>query len=132
MRTASVLAARARVWAPCAMLRRTLSPGAQGDTPKPLHHTYSASYSLSLSLSLSLSHTHTRTHTHARTHAHTRAHTQNLLRDKDGKLSTGARMGAGFMAGITEALVIVTPFEVVKIRLQQQKVGVSMQHCGYY
>jgi solute carrier family 25 citrate transporter 1 len=25
------------------------------------------------------------------------------------------------MAGITEALLIVTPFEVVKIRLQQQK-----------
>ena len=40
---------------------------------------------------------------------------------QDGKLSTGRRMGAGFMAGITEALVIVTPFEVVKIRLQQQK-----------
>jgi solute carrier family 25 citrate transporter 1 len=30
-------------------------------------------------------------------------------------------MAAGFMAGITEALLIVTPFEVVKIRLQQQK-----------
>ena len=30
-------------------------------------------------------------------------------------------MLAGFCAGITEALIIVTPFEVVKIRLQQQK-----------
>lgn len=30
-------------------------------------------------------------------------------------------MAAGFLSGITEALVIVTPFEVVKIRLQQQK-----------
>ncbi len=29
-------------------------------------------------------------------------------------------MAAGFGAGITEALLIVTPFEVVKIRLQQQ------------
>ena len=28
---------------------------------------------------------------------------------------------AGFAAGVTEALCIVTPFEVVKIRLQQQK-----------
>ncbi|KAG1671691.1 hypothetical protein FOA52_007483 [Chlamydomonas sp. UWO 241] len=55
---------------------------------------------------------------------------QNLLRDKDGKLSTGARMGAGFMAGITEALVIVTPFEVVKIRLQQQR-GCSMTTQKY-
>ena len=39
---------------------------------------------------------------------------------QDGKLSDGRRMGAGFMAGVTEALLIVTPFEVVKIRLQQQ------------
>lgn len=30
-------------------------------------------------------------------------------------------MMAGFAAGVTEALCIVTPFEVVKIRLQQQK-----------
>ena len=62
---------------------------------------------------------------------------QNLLRDKDGKLSTGARMAAGAMAGVTEALVIVTPFEVVKIRLQQQR-GMAKElmkykgpvHCG--
>ncbi|KIZ05036.1 Succinate/fumarate transporter [Monoraphidium neglectum] len=46
---------------------------------------------------------------------------QSLLRDKDGKLTDLRRAGAGFMAGITEALLIVTPFEVVKIRLQQQK-----------
>jgi solute carrier family 25 citrate transporter 1 len=46
---------------------------------------------------------------------------QSMLRGPDGKLSDGGRMAAGFMAGITEALVIVTPFEVVKIRLQQQK-----------
>ncbi|KAK9813085.1 hypothetical protein WJX72_008685 [[Myrmecia] bisecta] len=45
----------------------------------------------------------------------------NLLRDKDGKLTQTRRMLAGFSAGITEALLIVTPFEVVKIRLQQQK-----------
>lgn len=55
---------------------------------------------------------------------------QNLLRDKDGKLSPGARMGAGFMAGITEALVVVTPFEVVKIRLQQQR-GLSTEAMKY-
>jgi solute carrier family 25 citrate transporter 1 len=30
-------------------------------------------------------------------------------------------MAAGFAAGVTEALMIVTPFEVVKIRLQQQQ-----------
>lgn len=46
---------------------------------------------------------------------------QSLLRDKQGQLNDGKRMAAGFMAGITEALCIVTPFEVVKIRLQQQK-----------
>jgi len=62
---------------------------------------------------------------------------QGVLRDKDGKLSDGRRMLAGFMAGITEALLIVTPCEVVKIRLQQQQ-GVAKEalqykgpfHCG--
>lgn len=39
-------------------------------------------------------------------------------------------MVAGFSAGITEALVIVTPFEVVKIRLQQQK-GMSRELMKY-
>ena len=50
-------------------------------------------------------------------------------------------MGAGFMAGVTEALLIVTPFEVVKIRLQQQqgvdkskllyKVRIPASRCNY-
>lgn len=51
----------------------------------------------------------------------TNAFYQNALRDKDGKLTDVRRMGAGFAAGVTEALLIVTPFEVVKIRLQQQQ-----------
>ena len=40
---------------------------------------------------------------------------------QDGKLSNGARLTAGLGAGVSEALLIVTPFEVVKTRLQQQK-----------
>lgn len=55
---------------------------------------------------------------------------QNLLREKDGSLKSSSRMLAGFMAGITEALIIVTPFEVVKIRLQQQK-GLSREAMKY-
>lgn len=39
-------------------------------------------------------------------------------------------MAAGFLAGITEALIIVTPFEVVKIRLQQQK-GLAKEALKY-
>jgi len=31
---------------------------------------------------------------------------------QDGTIGSSGRMAAGFMAGITEALVIVTPFEV--------------------
>jgi solute carrier family 25 citrate transporter 1 len=46
---------------------------------------------------------------------------QNALRDERGELSSRARLAAGFGAGVTEALVIVTPFEVVKIKLQQQR-----------
>ena len=40
---------------------------------------------------------------------------------QDGKLTQGARLGAGLGAGVSEALLIVTPFEVVKTRMQQQK-----------
>lgn len=40
---------------------------------------------------------------------------------QDGKLTQGARLMAGLGAGVSEALLIVTPFEVVKTRLQQQK-----------
>ena len=39
-------------------------------------------------------------------------------------------MAAGFSAGITEALIIVTPFEVVKIRLQQQR-GLARDQLRY-
>ena len=48
---------------------------------------------------------------------------QGLLRAEDGSLTDGRRMAAGFMAGVTEAFLIVTPCEVVKIRLQQQTGG---------
>ena len=42
----------------------------------------------------------------------TNAGFQSVLADKDGKLDTTRRVLAGFGAGVTEALVIVTPFEV--------------------
>ena len=61
------------------------------------------------------------------------------MRDEDGGLTDTRRMAAGFMAGVTEAFLIVTPCEVVKIRLQQQtggakealkyKVGVGVCVC---
>ncbi|KAJ8753859.1 hypothetical protein K2173_000113 [Erythroxylum novogranatense] len=47
-----------------------------------------------------------------------------------GKLSNRGRALSGFGAGVLEALVIVTPFEVVKIRLQQQK-GLSPELLKY-
>ncbi|GAB2230298.1 hypothetical protein Droror1_Dr00014559 [Drosera rotundifolia] len=47
---------------------------------------------------------------------------QGALRDeRTGKVGDFGRLVSGFGAGVVEALVIVTPFEVVKIRLQQQK-----------
>lgn len=52
----------------------------------------------------------------------TNALLQTALTDSaTGQLSPGGRLAAGFGAGVIEALVIVTPFEVVKIRLQQQR-----------
>ncbi|TYG54669.1 hypothetical protein ES288_D09G209000v1 [Gossypium darwinii] len=47
-----------------------------------------------------------------------------------GSLSNQGRVLAGFGAGVREALLIVTPFEVVKIRLQQQK-GLSPELFKY-
>ena len=49
---------------------------------------------------------------------------------QNGGLSNVRRASAGFAAGITEALVVVTPFEVVKIKLQQQK-GTSKELLRY-
>lgn len=56
---------------------------------------------------------------------------QTAFKDSEtGKLSNHARLISGFGAGVLEALVIVTPFEVVKIRLQQQK-GLSPELLKY-
>lgn len=46
---------------------------------------------------------------------------RTLLADKQtGKVSTGNTFIAGLMAGVTEAVMVVNPMEVVKIRLQAQ------------
>jgi solute carrier family 25 citrate transporter 1 len=44
---------------------------------------------------------------------------QNMLRDKDGKLSGSGNFTAGALAGITEAVVCVTPLETLKVKLIQ-------------
>ncbi|CAO2141090.1 unnamed protein product [Urochloa humidicola] len=52
----------------------------------------------------------------------TNAKLQSWFRDPvTGELSTAGRFASGLGAGVTEALLVVTPFEVVKIRLQQQR-----------
>ncbi|KAK9920390.1 hypothetical protein M0R45_028945 [Rubus argutus] len=56
---------------------------------------------------------------------------QGAFKDAEtGKVSNHGRLISGFGAGVLEALVIVTPFEVVKIRLQQQR-GLSHEHLKY-
>lgn len=61
----------------------------------------------------------------------TNAFYQNALRDERGELSARARLAAGFGAGVTEALVVVTPFENVKIKLQQQRgSGPGLRYSG--
>lgn len=44
-----------------------------------------------------------------------------MLSDKDGHVTVSKGLLAGLGSGITEAILIVTPFEVIKTRLQQQK-----------
>ncbi|KAF5747631.1 mitochondrial succinate-fumarate transporter 1-like [Tripterygium wilfordii] len=56
---------------------------------------------------------------------------QSAFKDSQtGNISNQGRLLAGFGAGVLEALVIVTPFEVVKIRLQQQR-GLSPELLKY-
>lgn len=45
---------------------------------------------------------------------------KQLLADKDGKIHGGGNFFAGLAAGVTEAVAVVCPMEVVKIRLQAQ------------
>jgi solute carrier family 25 citrate transporter 1 len=56
---------------------------------------------------------------------------QTAFKDSEtGHISNKGRLLSGFGAGVLEALIIVTPFEVVKIRLQQQK-GMSHDDLKY-
>ncbi len=50
---------------------------------------------------------------------------------QNGQLTQGRRLLAGLSAGVTEALVIVTPFEVIKIRMQQQR-GMDAASLKYH
>eukprot|EP00756_Hemistasia_phaeocysticola_P029261 Hpha_TRINITY_DN16221_c0_g1::TRINITY_DN16221_c0_g1_i1::g.12536::m.12536/K15100/SLC25A1, CTP; solute carrier family 25 (mitochondrial citrate transporter), member 1 len=56
---------------------------------------------------------------------------RNMLKGPDGKVSTAGTFLAGLGAGVTEAILIVTPFEVLKTRLQQQKgSGADLKYKG--
>lgn len=46
---------------------------------------------------------------------------KNALSDKQGKLQPKGVFLAGLLAGATEAVLVVSPMEVVKIRLQAQQ-----------
>ncbi|KAF2229023.1 succinate/fumarate mitochondrial transporter-like protein [Viridothelium virens] len=50
---------------------------------------------------------------------------KQLLANKDGEVSGRATFLAGLAAGITEAVAVVTPMEVIKIRLQAQHHSMS-------
>lgn len=50
--------------------------------------------------------------------------------DKHGNASSGVNFAAGLAVGTTEALAIVTPFEVVKTRLQKQRGTTNLRYTG--
>lgn len=50
---------------------------------------------------------------------------KQLLASQDGTVSGGANFMAGLASGVTEAVAVVTPMEVVKIRLQAQHHSMS-------
>eukprot|EP00128_Syssomonas_multiformis_P005983 Colp12_sorted_trinity150504_noHs@12573 len=53
---------------------------------------------------------------------------KELMTDKNGKLPTSKVFLAGLMSGVTEAVAVVTPMEVVKIRLQAQRHSMQDPH----
>jgi len=55
---------------------------------------------------------------------------QEAFRTKEGKLPGQRRLLAGMTAGLLESVFIVTPFEVVKTRLQQQKGKTDLYYKG--
>lgn len=50
---------------------------------------------------------------------------KQMLANKEGAVGGGANFLAGLLAGVTEAVAVVTPMEVVKIRLQAQHHSMS-------
>lgn len=50
---------------------------------------------------------------------------KQMLASQDGSISGGANFMAGLFSGVTEAVLVVTPMEVVKIRLQAQHHSMS-------
>lgn len=50
---------------------------------------------------------------------------KQMLANKEGNISGAANFTAGLLSGITEAVAVVTPMEVVKIRLQSQQHSMS-------
>ena len=50
---------------------------------------------------------------------------KQMLASQDGTIGGGANFLAGLLSGVTEAVVVVTPMEVVKIRLQAQHHSMS-------
>eukprot|EP01062_Namystynia_karyoxenos_P079364 TRINITY_DN8350_c2_g1_i1.p1 TRINITY_DN8350_c2_g1~~TRINITY_DN8350_c2_g1_i1.p1 ORF type:complete len:339 (+),score=108.45 TRINITY_DN8350_c2_g1_i1:99-1019(+) len=56
---------------------------------------------------------------------------RGLFKGPDGKVGTLGTFAAGLGAGVTEAVLIVTPFEVIKTRLQQQK-GTDLSQLKYH
>lgn len=55
---------------------------------------------------------------------------QDVMRREDGTSTIPRTLAAGVMAGSTEAVLIVTPFEVVKTRLQKQKGLTNLKYNG--
>lgn len=55
---------------------------------------------------------------------------RRLMGAEDGQASAGRDFAAGLASGLTEAVVIVTPFEVIKTRLQQQFGTTNLKYRG--
>jgi len=57
---------------------------------------------------------------------------RNVLKDPSGKMTTTNSILAGLVAGVTEAVVVVTPMETIKVKFIHDQLGPNSQYRGFF
>lgn len=57
---------------------------------------------------------------------------KNTLQDNQGKMTTMKNLGAGLFAGCTEAIVVVTPMETIKVKFIHDQLSPNPKYRGFF